>query len=63
MLREEVGVINKLQRIAGGHKKAEADAEAKKKERLALLDHSRNTKAAKSFLMNNLPMGPPSKRS
>ena len=44
-------------------KKTEVDAEAKKKERLALLDHSKNTKAAKSFLMNNLPMGPPSKRS
>ena len=65
MLREKVDVINKLRRIAGGHdpKKAEVDAEAKKTERLALPDHSKDTKAAKSFLMNSLPMGPPSKRS
>ncbi len=41
-------------------KKAEEDAEALKKERLSVPCHSNNTRTAKSFLVNNLPMRPPS---
>jgi len=41
-------------------KKAEEDADAKKKERLSVPDHSKNTRTAKSFLMKNLKIRPPS---